>query len=130
MTNDSGDKKKTNSFLDSIKNNARDLLAFFIVGLGISALGAVLDWVGTYNGDNKFISLTVPALAVYLQGFSRFIGASLTATLFWMLLWPTVDRFGNHSFSEAWESLSLQQKFLTYVGLVSVALLAASNCFS
>lgn len=117
-------------FIKSLKTNWRDLLAFTVIGLGLASLGGVLDYVSAYFSDNTFVHLVLPTLSNYLQGFSKFIGASLTSTLLFMLLWPTLNTFGNDSFKLGWESLTVSQKFFTYLGMIAVALLAASICFS
>lgn len=119
-----------NSLLKTIATNWRDLLAFVIIGLGISILGGVIDYFSALFSGNKFLLLVLPTISNYLQGFSKFIGASITATFVWMLLWPTINQFGNHSFQEGWDSLGLRGKFITYVAIIGVALIAAAICFS
>lgn len=117
-------------FLKTLQTNLRDIIAFILIGLGIAILGGLVDYVSALFGSSKFVALVFPTVSNYLQGFSKFIGASITATLLWMLLWPTVNEFGNHTFQEGWKSLTLPQQFATYVSLIIAALLAAAICFS
>jgi hypothetical protein len=117
-------------FLATLRSNWRDLIAFIIIGIGLACAGGAIDYAAGRYADVGIARLILPPLANYLQGFSRFVGASFSATFLWMLLWPTVSRFGNDSFSDAWKSLSIQQHLLVYFALISVALIAAAICFS
>ena len=119
-----------NSFLKTLQSNWRDLLAFVLLGLGLAMLGGVMDYFSARFGENSFVRLVLPTLSNYLQGFSRFIGASITATFVWMLLWPTVNKFGNDDFAFGFECMGVRGKFITYISLVGIALLAAAICFS
>lgn len=119
-----------NSFLKSLQTNWRDLLFFLLIGLGLAIVGGLIDYVAALFGTGKFVTLVLPTVSNYLQGFSRFVGASLTATFVWMLLWPTVNRFGNDSFNLGWTAMGLRGQFITYVSLIGVALIAAAICFS
>jgi len=119
-----------NSFLKTLHTNWRDITAFILIGLGLAVLGGLIDYVSALFGKSRFILLVLPTISNYLQGFSKFIGASLTATFVWMLLWPTVNSFGNHEFQDGWAALTLQQKFATYIALIIAALIAAALCFS
>jgi hypothetical protein len=116
--------------LKTLKTNWRDLLAFVVLGMGLASTGGVIDYVSTYFGDNAFLHLVLPSLSNYLQGFSKFVGAAVAASTVYLMTWPTVSEFGNHSFKEAWSTLTIQQKLFTYVGLISVSLVAAAICFS
>lgn len=118
------------SIWHTIRTNGRDLLIFAIMGLGLAVFGGVVDYVAQFFGGNRFLALALPTLSNYAQGFSRFIGSSLCATLVFMILWPTVAHFGNHSFKEGWDSLTVRERFFTYIGTIMVALIAAAHCFS
>lgn len=122
------------SFLMSVwhtlKTNCRDVFFFIILGLGLAVAGGVIDYVARLFGDSRFMSLVLPTVSNYLQGFSRFMGASICATFIWMLLWHTVNHYGNQKFAESWGNLSEEKKFFTYVGLICVALIGACICFS
>lgn len=117
------------SFLHTIRSNARDIFFFLVLGIGLTAVSGLIDYVAELFGENRFVHLVLPSVSLYLQGFAKFVGASLSATMVFMFLWPTISHFGNFSFGEGWQSLSTREKFLVYLGMVSVALLAASNCF-
>jgi len=119
-----------NSFLKTLATNWRDLLAFVLIGIGLAVIGGVIDYAAGRYADSGLARLILPPLANYLQGFSRFMGASITATFLWMMLWPTVNRYGNHSFADGWNALSPAARFFTYVGLIGVALIAAAICFA
>jgi len=119
-----------NSLLKTIKSNWRDFIAFALIGLGLAMLSGAIDYFSARFGDNTFIRLVLPTLSNYLQGFSRFIGASLTATCLWMLLWPTISQFGAGRFTEGFDSLGVKGQFICYITLIGVALIAAAICFS
>ena len=118
------------NIISTIKANARDLLAFLLIGLGFATLGGVLDYVAAWGADGGFLALVIPTISNYIQGFSRFIGASLTATFMWMLLWPLVSSTANESFDSTFKALTAPQKLGVYLGLISVALVAAAICFA
>lgn len=118
------------SFIDTLKTNWRDLAAFVVIGLTFACSSGILDWVATYYSESKFASLILPGLANYLKGFANFTGAAVTSTLLWMWAWPTINKFGNYSFSAAWESLKPEQQFATYIALILGALISAAICFS
>lgn len=121
---------KKSSILHTLATNWRDLLAFAVIGLGLASSSGVLDYVSTYYGNNTFLSLVLPSVSNYLQGFSKFVGAGVCASILWMATWPTVSKFGNHFFEDGWGSLTIQQQFFTYVGLIATALIAGSICFA
>lgn len=120
----------TPEFIRTIKTNWRDLVAFFTLGIGLALIGGVIDYAATRYSDSTIAALFLPPLANYLQGFARFAGAAVCATFVWMILWPTVNRWSNHSFQAGWNSLSATGKFIAYTTLVSVALIAAAICFT
>jgi hypothetical protein len=119
-----------NSFLKTLATNWRDVLAFVIIGVGLAILGGVIDYTAGRYADNGFARLILPPLTNYLQGFSRFVGAIVSATVFWMMLWPTVNKYGNNNFADGWAGLAPASRFFTYVGLIAVALVAAAICFA
>ena len=118
------------SIWHTILTNGRDLILFAVIGVGLSMVGGLIDYVSNLFDNSRFFALVLPTLSNYLQGFSKFIGASLCATLVFMVLWPTLAHFGNHSFQDGWDTLSVKERFFTYVGTIMVALLAAALCFS
>ncbi len=118
------------NIISTIKVNARDILAFVLVGLGIACLGGILDYFAAKTLDGGFFALVLPTVSNYLQGFSRFIGASLTATLLWMLLWPKVSSTLNGSFDEIFEAMPAVHKLILYVALILGGLISAAICFS
>ena len=119
-----------NAFFRTLKTNWRDLAAFILLGIGLATAGGVIDYTAGRFADSGIARLILPPLANYLQGFSRFIGASFCATFVWMLLWPTVNHFGNSSFTAGWNAMTIRGQFFTYIGLIAVALIAAAVCFS
>lgn len=116
--------------LSTIKSNWRDLIAFVIFGIGLAIIGGVIDFAAGRYADNTVARLILPPLANYLQGFSRFLGASFSATFVWMLLWPTISQFGNEKFTDGWAALTTVQRFVVYLALIATALIAAAICFS
>ena len=115
----------------TITTNWRDIVAFLIIGIGITILSGLIDYASTRFGDSTFLRLILPPLVNFLKGFSKFYAAAVSATTLWMLLWPTVNHWANHSFAEVWEQwLTPQHRFLTYIVLVGFALIAAALCFS
>ena len=120
----------TSDFLKTFSTNWRDVLHFIFFGLFLAAASGLVDYVSTRYVDDTFFHLILPPLVNFLKGISRFYGAVFCATFLWMLLWPTVNHFGNHRFRNAWDGLTAAQQFLTYVGLIAVALLTAAICFA
>ena len=118
------------NIITTIKANARDLLAFVLIGLGIASLGGCIDYLAVRALDGGFLALVLPTISNYLQGFSRFIGASLTATFLWMLLWPTVSSHANKDFNADFKALGFHHKLAVYLALVIGALIAAAICFA
>lgn len=118
------------NWLKTLRTNWRDLVAFLVLGLGLSSMGGLTDYYAARFGDNELVRLVTPSISNYLQGFAKFIGACIAASTLWMILWPTVSKFGNHAFEIAWRSLTSAQQFFTYLGLIGVALIAAAICFS
>ncbi len=116
--------------LSTIKSNWRDLIAFAIFGIGLAIAGGLIDYTAGRYADSTIARLILPPLANYLQGFSRFLGASFSATFVWMLLWPTISQYGNEKFSDGWAALTQPQKFTAYIAMVLVALIAGAICFS
>lgn len=115
----------------TIKTNWRDLATFFLVGIGLAMMGGVSDYLAGRFADNGFARLVLPFLGNYLQGFSRFAGAALSATFLWMwIFWPTVNRFGNGNFADTWAKQSDQFHLIVYIALIGTALIAAAICFS
>jgi len=114
----------------TIKANWRDLLAFALIGLGFASLSGVIDYFAVKLLDGGFFALVLPTISNYLQGFSRFIGASLTATFLWMLLWPTVSSHANKDFNTDFAALGFHHKLAVYIALILGALIAAAICFS
>jgi len=121
---------KTMNIISTIKANWRDILAFILVGLGIACIGGVLDYIAAWGADGGFLALVIPTISNYIQGFSRFIGASITATLLWMLLWPRVSSTANKSFNTAFEALPANHQLVVYLALIIGGLIAAAICFS
>lgn len=119
-----------NHSLSTLKANWRDLLAFFVVGLGLACIGGVLDYFSNRVLAGGFWQLVLPTVSNYLQGFSKFIGASVTATVFWMLLWPHVSTDANASFNTTFRAMDPEKRMVVYLVLILGALIAASNCFS
>jgi hypothetical protein len=118
------------NLLSTLKTNWRDLLAFIIIGLGLACLGGLIDYVSARVLEGGFWHLVLPTISNYLQGFSKFIGASVSATLLWMLLWPTVSSDANENFNEIFKQQSLAERMNIYLMLVLGALIAAAICFS
>lgn len=116
--------------ITTIKANWRDLVAFLLVGLGFASVGGVLDYISNWGDDGGFLALVLPTISNYIQGFSKFVGASLTATLLWMLFWPKVSSTENESFDSQFEGLNPAQKVAVYLSLIIGALIAAAICFS
>lgn len=116
--------------LKTLKANWRDLLAFFVVGLGLACIGGTLDYFSNRVLAGGFWHLFLPTVSNYLQGFSKFIGASVTATIFWMFLWPHVSSDANTSFNDTFKLMSAEKRLVVYLALIIGALLASSNCFS
>lgn len=118
------------NIISTIKSNWRDLVAFVLIGLGFACLGGVLDYLTTWVGKEGFFALVLPTISNYIQGFSKFIGASLSATFMWMLLWPKVSTSANTSFNDTFVNLPAEKRLVIYLSLVGVALIAAAICFS
>ncbi len=118
------------NIIKTLKSNWRDLVAFVLIGLGFACVGGILDYVSNWGKDGGFLALVLPTLSNYIQGFSKFIGASLTATFVWMLLWPKVSNSANTTFNDTFETLSAEKRLVIYLALVAVALIAAAICFS
>ena len=116
--------------IKTLKANWRDLLAFIIVGLGLAAIGGVLDYFSNRVLAGGFWHLLLPSIANYVQGFSKFIGASITATVFWMFLWPHVSADANANFNETFKAMTPENRLTVYLCLMLGALLAASHCFA
>ena len=114
----------------TLRSNWRDLVAFVFIGIGFACVGGILDYVSNWGKDGGFLALVLPTLSNYIQGFSKFIGASLTATFVWMLLWPKVSESANTSFNDTFVSLPAEKRLIIYLSLVAVALIAAAICFS
>jgi hypothetical protein len=114
----------------TIRANWRDLLAFVLVGLGFACVGGVLDYLAAWGKDGGFLALVIPTISNYIQGFSRFIGASITATLLWMLLWPRVSSTANKSFDTAFDALPANHQLAVYLALILGGLIAAAICFA
>lgn len=115
----------------TIKTNWRDLTTFLLVGIGLAMMGGVTDYLAGRFADNGFARLVLPFLGNYLQGFSRFAGAALSATFLWMwIFWPRVNHFGNSNFQTAWKNQSEQFHLIVYIALIGTALIAAAICFS
>jgi len=118
------------SLWHTIQTNYRDLGLFVLGGLGLTIIGGLIDYVSQFFGDSTFVRLVFPALSNYFQGFAKFLGSGICATVVFMFLWRTIGHFGNHSFQEGWDDLSRKEKFYVYVGTAMCALIAASNCFA
>lgn len=118
------------NIITTIKANLRDLVAFVLIGLGFACIGGLLDYVAAWGADKGFLALVIPTISNYIQGFSRFIGASLTATFVWMLLWPLVSSTANIKFDETFKSLPATHQLAVYLTLILGALIAAAICFS
>ncbi len=112
--------------LKTFITNWRDITAFLLIGLGLVVVSGFIDYVSAWLG----FQLVLPAVSNYLQGFSRFVGANLAASVIGMALWPTVNRFANESFADAWRSLTQAQHIAAYLGLFAVETIAAAICFS
>lgn len=118
-------------FIKSLKTNWRDILAFLLLGVGLAAVGGTVDYVNArYGALNEWSALMLPSLSNYFQGFSKFVGAVVTASIFYMFTWPAINKFSNAGFATAWRNLDSEKKLYVYVALMAVALLAASICFS
>ena len=118
------------NIISTIKANLRDIVAFVLIGLGFACMGGVLDYFAAKGAHGGFLALVLPTISNYVQGFSKFIGASITATLLWMLLWPKVSHTLNLTFDEAFDKLEPKEKVNIYIALISVGLIAAAICFS
>ena len=116
--------------LSTIRANWRDILAFILIGLGFACVGGMLDYIAAWGADGGFLALVIPTVSNYIQGFSRFIGASITATLLWMLLWPRVSSSANKSFDETFKTLMPQEQLWIYHVLILGGLIAAAICFA
>ncbi len=112
--------------LKTIITNWRDIALFLVIGLGLVILSGLIDYVSARLG----FQLILPAISNYLQGFSRFVGAGLAASLLGLVAWPTINRFGNHSFQAGWDAIPLWGKTITYIALAAACLIAAAICFS
>ncbi len=112
--------------IKTIITNWRDIVAFLLIGIGLVILSGVIDYVSGWLG----FKLILPAISNYLQGFSRFVGANLAASVIGVALWPTINRFGNHSFKDGWEAIPLQGQCLVYIGLFVAESIVAAICFS
>ena len=111
--------------LTTLRTNWRDIAFFLLIGLGLVVLSGLIDYVSGWLG----FRLILPALSNYLQGFSRFVGANIAASLLGIALWPTVNRFANERFADAWRALTIQQHLGIYLGLFAVETIAAAICF-
>jgi hypothetical protein len=110
----------------TLKTNWRDIVVFLLIGLGLVIVSGLIDYVSGWLG----FRLILPAISNYLQGFSRFVGANIAASVIGIALWPTVNKFANEGFADAWRTLTAQQHLGIYIGLFAVEAIAAAICFS
>jgi hypothetical protein len=116
--------------LSTIKANWRDILAFVLIGLGFACAGGILDYFAAWGSEKGFLALVIPTISNYIQGFSRFIGASITASLLWMLLWPLVSSNANKNFDTLFAALPGNHQLFVYIALILGGLISAAICFS
>jgi hypothetical protein len=111
--------------LQTLKTNWRDILAFLVIGVGFAVLADLVIYWATKSGN----TLGLASLINYLQGFSRYVAAHLAAAMLGVVLWPTINRFGNDSFSAGWKALDIETKTKIYIGFFWVEGLIAAICF-
>jgi ABC-type siderophore export system fused ATPase/permease subunit len=106
--------------------NWRNIVLFLVVGLGLSfASDFVVNWA-TREGDITGLA----TVTNYLQGFSRYVGATCAVALLGIVAWPTVNKFANNSFQHAWDVLSDEKRLFVYIGIMLVETIAAAICFA
>jgi ABC-type siderophore export system fused ATPase/permease subunit len=110
----------------TLKTNWRDIVLFLLIGIGFAILADFLVYWASRTGN----SLGVASLLNYLQGFSRFVGANLAAALLGVIVWPTLNRFGNQKFSHAWQTLPPGDQLKVYVSVLLLQGIMAAICFA
>lgn len=110
----------------TLKTNWRDLVLFFVVGLGLALAAAFVDYGAARFGLGSW----APVIANYFKGFALFVAANFAAIFLGLLAWPTINRFGNESFQLGWEQFSLKEKTLIYMGVLFAEGLVAAICFA
>lgn len=113
--------------MKTLLTNWKDILVFLAIAAFFAVLADVVTRLSVSGKD-------IPGLANLvgtLRGFSNFVGANLCAWLIGIGIgWPTLNRYSNDSFATGWASLDERGKFLTFVGVACLELIAAALCFS
>ena len=113
--------------MKTLLTNWKDIALFAAIAVFFALLSDIIS-TGSTRGWNP------PGLATLtgnLKGFSNFVGANFAAWLIGIAVaWPTLNRFSNESFDAAWQALSQEKRFFTFVGVACLELIAAAICFS
>ncbi|MBK1883652.1 hypothetical protein JIN85_14620 [Luteolibacter pohnpeiensis] len=112
--------------MKTLLTNWREIAFFVIFGICLAAISGTIDYVAKLFG----LGIWAPTLATYCMGFARFTGANFCAVFLGLICWPTLNRFGNQSFSDGWASFSVKEQTIVYMTVLLIEGIIAGLCFS
>lgn len=108
----------------TLRTNWREI-ALFILGLLLALGGAMVDYVATRYGLGTWAA----TLANRLQGFSILAFANFAAVFFGLTLWPKLNHFANHDFTQWWDGQGLRRQGEIFIIVFIAQGLMAAVCF-
>jgi hypothetical protein len=130
--------------MKTLLTNWKDILAFLAIAVVFAVLADIVTRLSVSGSDLPGLANLVGTL----RGFSNFVGANLCAWMIGIAIgWPTLNRYSNDAdetpqrgtlpvpgtksgFKHGWASLTDQQRFLVFVAVACLELIAAAICFS
>lgn len=113
--------------MKTLLTNWKDLLAFLSIAVMFAILADIVTRLSVTGGDLPGLANLVGSL----RGFSNFVGANLCAWLIGIAIgWPTLNRYSNDGFANGWAALDEREKFLVFIAVATLELIAAAICFS
>lgn len=113
--------------MKTLLTNWKDIFAFLAVAIVFALLADIVTRLSISGNDLPGLANLVGTL----RGFSNFVGANLCAWLIGIAIgWPTLNRYGNESFTTGWAALDARDRFFVFTGVSVLELIAAAICFS
>ena len=114
------------NLLKTLKTNWRDILVASLLVLAISFIADIVGKLAVTNNGVMWMVSVVQAL----KGIAMLAAANLSAFLIFAVSWPTLNKFGNDSFTSTWNSLTNKERFDLYATACFIEIIAAAIVFS
>lgn len=111
---------------DTIVTNARDFLVGIFVVVSIAFLSDLVSKAATFNVGMMWLV----GVSDQLKSFSILAGANLAAWIMFAFAWPSLNKFSNNKFKDAWDALADKDKLDRFFLLGGVEIIAAALVFA